>query len=459
MTKIYSGKKVPTGLSVQQVERKRVARRPNHPFYIHQKPWQIVPFMIAPVIAGETMKNLNFQARAVSDQVKNPLMGAHLEHYFFYVPLRSISADSVWSGEVGDNVHPTVVEDMLLDISKPLLPANLFGIRAPAFYNGNTTAGQFGVNWVQSCYDKIVNHFFRDADETYAPIVPAPSGAGNYALAKLKQKGLDDSILDISEIPDVEVPTTGDELDLGDTDGLYQTWSIMFSQGFTQMSFEDYLNSFGVTTGKGRDPLVPELIRYTSEWSYPTNTVNPQDVLDGEGNIVVPAGTPTSAFSWSVADRADKDRFFREPGFIIGVTVMRPKVYLGTQIMAGSHLLDNALSWMPAIYKDNVELSLRKLAASTGPYGATRDADYWLDLRDLHIYGDQFVNVQMTTSPTFRDPAIVTAPHADGGQIGNLAKYANAADIDRLFVDSTKNVIRQDGMVSLNILGTQIDHT
>lgn len=457
MQKIYSSKAVPTGLSVQQVVKKRVPRRPSHPFYIHHKPWQIAPFFIAPVLAGETLKNLNYQSRAVSDQVKNPLTGAHLEHYFFYVPLRALSIDT-WSGEVGDHVHATAIENMLLDLGQPLDVSTGYGIRNWSYYNGNAVAGQHGYNFVQACLEKVVSHFFRDQGESFGPTVTAPSGTGTYPLAKLKQKTFDDSLMAISEVPEETIPATGDAVDAGEFDTLYQTWQIMFSQGFTQMSFEDYLQTFGVNTAKNQ-PLVPELIRYTSEWSYPTNTVNPQDVLDSEDNIIVPSGTPTSAFSWSVADRADKDRFFREPGFLIGLTVMRPKVYLGNQIFSASHLLTDALSWMPAVYKDNVELSLKKLAADTGPFGGTRNADYWIDLRDLYIYGEQFVNIELTATPDYRGAPAVFNPHSSGAQIGDAAKYASQADIDALFVDSTKQVIRQDGMVSLNILGTQVDHT
>ena len=63
----------------------RAMRKPSHPFQIKHKPFLIAPFFIAPVLAGETLKNLLLQSRAVSKPVKSPIIGWWLEYYFFYV--------------------------------------------------------------------------------------------------------------------------------------------------------------------------------------------------------------------------------------------------------------------------------------------------------------------------------------------------------------------------------------
>ena len=51
----------------------RRPRRPSHPFQVRHEPFQIQPFFIAPVLPGETMKNLLLQSRAVTLPLKNPL--------------------------------------------------------------------------------------------------------------------------------------------------------------------------------------------------------------------------------------------------------------------------------------------------------------------------------------------------------------------------------------------------
>ena len=53
----------------------------------------------------------------------------------------------------------------------------------------------------------------------------------------------------------------------------------------------------------------PELITYSKEWTYPSNTID------------TTSGAARSAVSWAVQLKADKDRYFKEPGFLVGVCV------------------------------------------------------------------------------------------------------------------------------------------
>ena len=69
-------------------QQRRVTRRPQHTFQLRHRPWEIQPFMLAPVLPGETMQNLLLQARVVTDPIKNPLIGWWCEHYVFYVKHR-----------------------------------------------------------------------------------------------------------------------------------------------------------------------------------------------------------------------------------------------------------------------------------------------------------------------------------------------------------------------------------
>ena len=82
----------------------RIPRRPAHPFFVRHRPFQIQPFMIAPVLPGETLKAANLQVRAVTDPLKNRLTGWWLEHYLFYVPHQALT-------------DVTTLEAMMLDPS------------------------------------------------------------------------------------------------------------------------------------------------------------------------------------------------------------------------------------------------------------------------------------------------------------------------------------------------------
>ena len=88
----------------------RTGRKTRNPVYnwnIETMPWQIQPFCLAPVLPGETMKNIKFQARVVSDPIVNPLIGWHKEYYWFYVKLRDMTGKEDF-------------EDMMLDINKDM---------------------------------------------------------------------------------------------------------------------------------------------------------------------------------------------------------------------------------------------------------------------------------------------------------------------------------------------------
>ena len=85
----------------------RNLRRPVYRFQLKTKPWQLQPFMIAPVLPGETLKNGLFQSRVISDPLKHRLLGAHKEYWFFYVRLRDLQGSADF-------------EAMMLDLNKDM---------------------------------------------------------------------------------------------------------------------------------------------------------------------------------------------------------------------------------------------------------------------------------------------------------------------------------------------------
>jgi len=217
-------------------------------------------------------------------------------------------------------------------------------------------------------------------------------------------------------------------------------WEFMRANALTNMSYEDFLATYGVRKSTVEIHR-PELLRYVREWSYPTNPVNPSD------------GNPASAVSWAIAERADKDRFFKESGFIFGVTVARPKVYIDQKGSAADYL-NTAFSWLPAMMKDDPYTSLREFADETGPLRSTTNG-YWIDFRDLFLYGEQFTNVDVQTrNDEVNSVALPTAGLVNQG-------YPTDAMSKLFFVDAegTKTHIREDGVVSLSILGRQVDYT
>lgn len=397
----------------------RKIRRPEHPFNIIQYPFAITPYLIAPVLPGETLRNAVTQSRSVSAPIKNDMQGWWLEHYLFYVKVRDLDArddltqmfvDPEWDvGALGDST------------------AN------PLYYHN----GRGRIPWVKLCLKRVTEEYFRDEGEAWD--VATYKGL---PLAKANTSSIFDSIM--SE-EDYQVP--GDiDLDL-DEDGTVtareaeeamRQWELLRAMNLTEATYEDFIRGAGVQGNVGNeiDPHRPEVIRYEKSWTYPSNTVEV-------------AGVRTVT-SWSKSWRADKDRFFKEPGFIFGVTVWRPKFYLSQQTAAGVSLMDHVHTWLPSVLDHDPASSLVHVPDGTGPLD-TDPVGYYVDMRDLYLHGDQFVN---HTNP-INSAAIPSATNLD-------KSFVSPTDIENLFVGSTDadRQLRTDGICVMMIASkASRDHT
>ena len=192
-----------------------------------------------------------------------------------------------------------------------------------------------GMAFVKACTEAVIAEYFRDEGEAVNV-----ASIENYYAAQIDQEQWFHSIkLESATGDDTELPGVDEQEELDVLPGFtnqYAQWEIMRDSGLTDATYEDYLRSYGVDIPKTEDEggtpdqrHRPELIRFVRDWTYPSNTVDPTD------------GSVASAVSWSVAERADKKRFFKEPGFIIGLNVIRPKLYMGSQKGNASGMLDS----------------------------------------------------------------------------------------------------------------------
>ena len=411
---------VSIGRMAEVAPTRRKMRHPQHPFQVRTRPWQIAPFFIAPVLPGETMRNLMVMSKVATDPLKSPLVGWWQEYYLFYCKLRDLDGRDTFSA-------------MMLDPTTSLSSFNHAALTE--YYHAGS-----GISWVNECLKRVTTWYFRDGDEVWDTYK-----VGNLPTAKIMQ----DNVLSSAEnnatrttIADVNVDLNANStITVSEVEQAMRQWELLRTQGMANMTFEDYLASFGVRP-KEADLHRPELVRYHRHFEYPINHIDPS------------SGTPTSACVWKIAERADKDRFFAEPGFLFGVSVTRPKVYLSGQASTATDLLTDLYKWLPAVLRDDVNASLVELAANNtffggnGTTGGNTDA-VWLDVKDLFIYGEQFVNFALTET----DAGLVALPTA------TLQKrYASATDADALFANaSPKNLIRQDGVVHLSIASSLRD--
>lgn len=380
-----------------------------------QHPWAITPFLIAPVIPGETMRSAMAQARAISSPVKSDMIGWWLEHYLFYVKLRDLNER----------------EDLTQMFVNPEweIPTSLRDNTAAGIYYHN---GRNRLNYPKMCLHRIVEEYFRDEGE---PVDIATYGG--LPLAKTNVDGLFQSIMsedDYEPVGNIDVDINADgTVTAAEVEEARRQWELLRSLNLTEATYEDFIRSFGVRGAvvDKIEPHRPELIRYEKQWTYPSNTVEVSGIR--------------SVASWSAQLRADKDRFFAEPGFIFGVTVARPKIYLANQSAAAVSLLDHIQTWLPAVLRDDPSTSLIHVPDGTGPV-ATDPLGYYVDIRDLFLQGDQWINHAAI-------PNGVAIPNP----VNLDTEYVTASDIAGLFAGETdaERVIRQDGVATFMIASAE----
>lgn len=409
-------------LMMPVAKRERVGRYPKHIFNIREKPFSAQPFMIAPVLPGETLKNLKFEARCVADPIKNPLIGWKKEFHFFYVPISHLDLAGV--------------KEMFVD------PANTdltLTASAGATVQWSYT-GKGGIDWMSLCMAPIMRHWFRDEGEEMGDFVMADG----VPKVQIKDTFFMDTLTDKDLMP--EGAEIADATTAGDLDRLQDAFEMMRSLGLAEMTYEDWLRSQGINI-PGSEDNRPERIAAFTDFQYPVNTVDPT------------SGAPSSAVSWVFNNGTRDPKIFKEPGFLVGLSITRPKIYFAGLQGYAAGWMGRAWDWMPNYLASMPETSLKYFAGDTGPLGdrTTPPDAYWLDMRDLLLYGDQFQNHTAFAAIPAAVGAYNMVALPDGATFNT--KYPAEADIDALFKTDGVEYVRTDGYTSLSILGSQRDFT
>lgn len=423
----------------------RKTRSPQHAFLLRQSPWEIQPFLLAPVLPGETLKNGLLQARIETPLVTSSRTGWWYEMYFFYVKHRDLMDDN------GEYTPADTMVNMHLGDGNPAANAS------PDLALHEAVGGSQFTRW---CLNSVVHHYFRaEGEEIWGDFASEaiPGFKESMPLASILQNSYLDSLT-----TDTDGANPQDDLLPGEYPHLpdfvdpmfasyYQQWEKMTAQGYYQADFSDYLRSHGVRPPrellKHTDILKPELLRYVKDWQMPVPS------MVGE----------TTGFNvrWDIAERMDKDRFFAEPGFIFGVTVCRPKVYFGGLVGSMTEHMRTPYAWLPAVLNDEAYTSLMKFESGTGPIPSSTQA-YWIDIKDLFLYGDTFVNF----SKEFEAPEEGVSPgwnpaerHIVSLPTPELRRRYIAQTTEEQFGQLLPgpNIIEVDGIVSLDILSRIMD--
>lgn len=407
----------------------RVGRYPKHPFITREVPFTAQPFMIAPVLPGETLQNLFFESRVVSDPILNPLIGWKKEYYFYYVPITLLLVDEI--------------RDMFIDPSNTdIVATHGIGASDTAFY---TAKG--GIDYLKRCVTRIVEDHYRDEGETASQF----ELANGVPLVQIRDRLWLSSLTDEDVAALVSDPGAGDTpANMEQLTALWEMYDQLKQVGIAQMTFEDFIRSYGISVPEVLEERKSELLARFSDFQYPSNTINPVD------------GAPASALSWVFKNGQRNPKFFKEPGFIVGLSISRPKVYFGGIAGNLSAHLSRAWDWLPRYLNEGSpvplhETAMKKFAADGGPLGDRLSGTdgYWVEMRDLFLFGDQFHNYRAWADNA--DPAddfanhLLALPPADNH---HAHKYPSEAQCKGFFkTPASAFYVRQDGYVSLQIKG------
>lgn len=413
----------------------RVGRYPKHTFNVDSAPFYARPFMIAPVLPAETLNSLYLESRVITAPINNPIIGWKKEYFYFYVKMSDLLDDQI--------------KEMFIDPNNGSLPDEP-EVTPNIFYH--SAIG--GVNWLMKGMTRIMKHYFWDENQDLEDY-----GAADFHYrypTYYRDCGVFDSITDKDEMP------VGDEIanatTAGDLERLQTAFEHLRAMGMANMSYEDFLRTYGITV---KDPTEgkPELLWHLADWQYPSNTINPAD------------GKPTSAVSWVFKQSMRDKKFFTEPGFVIGLTITRPKMYMGLQGSNASSWLTRAWDWMPALLAAMPETRLKNFEPEFGPLLAdatTLGTDgYWLDMCDLFIHGDQFIEKPAVLDdgewvvPNDRNLLLAPVTEELGVDDYRITPRISPSvdDVKRLFKAADLAGVKEDGFTSLAIKGKQVDLT
>lgn len=409
---------------MQMPRMQRGTRRPSHNWFVKNPPFCFQPCMMVPVLPGETLKSARWQARGVTDPIKGRLLGWWLEHYLFYVPISAMN--------LGD---PEDLKFMFIDASATI--AENVTRSDTNYLNDDGTVTSY--DWVTECVVPIINRWFRTRNTvagTYYFGAGAPPGNDRWYKVKCEAPGWTDSLTLQSTDTGLDVDlidaASTDVLTASELDIAMRTWELHRLQGLTQQTYEEFLMTYRVRVPADPNVGEPELLRYSRAWQYPSNTVVPT------------TGAVTTAVSWTVSESADKDRRFKEPGFIIMGTCARPKVYFSKQTSFAASQMTDAFAWLPATLWDQARVGIRKLDNDqmVKDGGAIQ-----FDVKDLMVYGDQFLNAL-----DYAEANMVALPD----NVANV-EYVADADIKAMFSSDTVFMVTQDGHCELTIASSTTD--
>lgn len=401
--------------------RKRFHRRPNFPIAGTMRPFGLYPIMCHPVLPGETLKSASSKWSVVSQPLKNPFCGAWLESWLFYVKLTDLDRD------LGQ-----------MFISDSYSTSGWTTGTGQEYYFSWTG----GIDWIRDCTELIHSAYFISENETPKLLTGTDT---SIRQVKLNNRSWYQNLM--FEPAEVALDTTGER----DHVEQMSAYDMVTQMQMTELSYESYLEQYGVKSmnlGRGD----PEILRFTRSWTKPTNHIDPS------------TGTPSSAWVWNDEMKLDKDKRFNEPGFIIQLACVRPKMYQAGQVASMVSNLWGFTDWYPAYALKDPQAGIKRIGTDNEVFLSTLNAaegevQMLYDIRDLLSHGEQFINDSSPEYPLPMSTGWSTVAAASASDV--RGEYCVDQDIQDLFTgtSSENEKCLYEGITGLTIAGHVSDTT
>lgn len=402
------------GIRVENSAPKRMKRSPNFPIAGTVRPYGLYPLWVHPVLPGETLQSQTTKIRMLSMPVKHPLAGAWMESWLVYVKFTDLDRD-LGQSFISDTYAST---GWTADSDK----ARFF-----------TKSGQ--IDWIAKAVERVHDAYFIHEGETARTIDGVPQVKLNNVswYQNMMFKPADDA-----------VPTN----DASDQYQHLQAWQMLQQMQMTELTYEKYLETYGV---KAVNPSQgnPEILRFARSWTQPVNAIEPT------------TGAPSSAWSWSDEIKMDKPKRFEEPGFLVLLTTVRPKLFQANLDASMVGNLWGFSDWYPSYNSQDPTAGIKSILGNDPVFAlggaGTSSEELIYDHRDLLYHGEQFINTDTHpyTLPTSSGLSVASGTDPED----HRGEYCSSSDIDALFVGETNRVLYYEGMGSCVISGHITDST
>jgi len=306
-------------------------------------------------------------------------------------------------------------------------------------------AGQ--IDYTRLATQLVWHHYFRDETETTAPTIDG--------VPMVKRRWYDWAH-NLSFTPDTLVV---DDLP-SNPEGQLTGMDIMSMMGMSEMTYEKYLQQYGVSKKSAEATLnAPEILRYSQNWTTPTNQVDPV------------TGAPSSAWSWSEDLKADKPKRFDEPGFLLVLSAVRPKMFTDAMRYSMVGNLWGFADFFPSYNLSDPAAGIKEIKTDDpvfidafGPDGVSAVSMLY-DHRDLLTRGEQFIN---DWGGPYRIPVVTSqrAPNDTVSVQSIRGLYPSETNVNALFTEElqaepndARRRVYYEGICEVQITGHVKDTT